>query len=135
MYESTGGADGVARRRGVERGIRSSLERSFYSHSCTDAHACRLRQKLGADGDRYVINVWGVGYRLPGPPPPRDPPRPAPPARPPRLAGAAGAGAPQALRGGGAGEGGVTIPRACSLPSLLIPAALVRPRGRAAARA
>ena len=27
-------------------------------------HACRLRQKLGRDGDRYVINVWGVGYRL-----------------------------------------------------------------------
>ena len=29
-----------------------------------DSHACRLRQKLGRDGDRYVINVWGVGYRL-----------------------------------------------------------------------
>ena len=20
--------------------------------------------KLGVDGDRYVLNVWGVGYRL-----------------------------------------------------------------------
>jgi DNA-binding response OmpR family regulator len=29
-----------------------------------DSHACRLRQKLGAAGDRFVVNVWGVGYRL-----------------------------------------------------------------------
>ena len=29
-----------------------------------DSHACRLRQKLGRDGDRFVVNVWGVGYRL-----------------------------------------------------------------------
>jgi DNA-binding response OmpR family regulator len=29
-----------------------------------DSHACRLRQKLGRAGDRFVINVWGVGYRL-----------------------------------------------------------------------
>ena len=29
-----------------------------------DSHACRLRHKLAADGDRFVINVWGVGYRL-----------------------------------------------------------------------
>jgi DNA-binding response OmpR family regulator len=29
-----------------------------------DSHACRLRQKLGRSGDRFVINVWGVGYRL-----------------------------------------------------------------------
>ena len=29
-----------------------------------DSHACRLRQKLQTDGDRYVVNVWGVGYRL-----------------------------------------------------------------------
>jgi DNA-binding response OmpR family regulator len=29
-----------------------------------DSHACRLRQKLGARGDRFVVNVWGVGYRL-----------------------------------------------------------------------
>ncbi|HEY7076872.1 MAG TPA: response regulator transcription factor [Solirubrobacteraceae bacterium] len=29
-----------------------------------DSHACRLRKKLGREGDRYVINVWGVGYRL-----------------------------------------------------------------------
>jgi DNA-binding response OmpR family regulator len=29
-----------------------------------DSHACRLRQKLGVDGTRFVINVWGVGYRL-----------------------------------------------------------------------
>jgi DNA-binding response OmpR family regulator len=29
-----------------------------------DSHACRLRQKLSVRGDRFVINVWGVGYRL-----------------------------------------------------------------------
>jgi DNA-binding response OmpR family regulator len=29
-----------------------------------DSHACRLRHKLAAHGDRYVVNVWGVGYRL-----------------------------------------------------------------------
>jgi len=34
-----------------------------------DSHACRLRQKLGRDGDRYLVNVWGVGYRLVDGPP------------------------------------------------------------------
>jgi DNA-binding response OmpR family regulator len=29
-----------------------------------DSHACRLRNKLAAYGCRFVINVWGVGYRL-----------------------------------------------------------------------
>ncbi len=29
-----------------------------------DSHAFRLRRKLGCCGDRFVINVWGVGYRL-----------------------------------------------------------------------
>ena len=29
-----------------------------------DSHACRLRRKLSASGDRFVVNVWGVGYRL-----------------------------------------------------------------------
>ena len=29
-----------------------------------DSHACRLRQKLATQGDRFVLNVWGVGYRL-----------------------------------------------------------------------
>jgi DNA-binding response OmpR family regulator len=29
-----------------------------------DSHACRLRSKLGIHGDRFVVNVWGVGYRL-----------------------------------------------------------------------
>jgi DNA-binding response OmpR family regulator len=36
-----------------------------------DSHACRLRHKLGIHGDRFVVNVWGVGYRLvDGPPAP-----------------------------------------------------------------
>lgn len=29
-----------------------------------DSHASRLRRKLDPDGGRYVINCWGVGYRL-----------------------------------------------------------------------
>ena len=29
-----------------------------------DSHACRLRAKLGAHGGRWVVNVWGVGYKL-----------------------------------------------------------------------
>ena len=29
-----------------------------------DSHASRLRKKLARDGDRFVVNVWGVGYRL-----------------------------------------------------------------------
>ncbi len=29
-----------------------------------DSHACRLRKKLNAQGDGFVVNVWGVGYRL-----------------------------------------------------------------------
>ena len=29
-----------------------------------DSHACRLRQKLRAEGEAFVVNVWGVGYRL-----------------------------------------------------------------------
>lgn len=33
-----------------------------------DSHACRLRRKLEAvAGDRLVVNVWGVGYRLADP--------------------------------------------------------------------
>jgi DNA-binding response OmpR family regulator len=30
-----------------------------------ESHASRLRKKLRVDGEnRYVVNVWGVGYRL-----------------------------------------------------------------------
>jgi DNA-binding response OmpR family regulator len=29
-----------------------------------DSHAFRLRRKLSGFGDRFVVNVWGVGYRL-----------------------------------------------------------------------
>jgi DNA-binding response OmpR family regulator len=29
-----------------------------------DSHCCRLRAKLGVGGERFVLNVWGVGYRL-----------------------------------------------------------------------
>jgi DNA-binding response OmpR family regulator len=29
-----------------------------------DSHACRVRRKLARDGDRFIVNVWGIGYRL-----------------------------------------------------------------------
>jgi DNA-binding winged helix-turn-helix (wHTH) protein len=29
-----------------------------------DSHASRLRRKLGAAGERWIANVWGVGYQL-----------------------------------------------------------------------
>ena len=29
-----------------------------------DSHACRLRAKLSVGPHRFVVNVWGVGYRL-----------------------------------------------------------------------
>jgi len=38
--------------------------RAIGSTRTLDSHACRLRQKLGGEGDRFVVNVWGVGYRL-----------------------------------------------------------------------
>jgi DNA-binding response OmpR family regulator len=38
--------------------------RSWGSTRTLDSHACRLRQKLRRDGDQFVVNVWGVGYRL-----------------------------------------------------------------------
>ena len=38
--------------------------RSLGTTRTLDSHACRLRQKLGVEGDRFVVNVWGVGYRL-----------------------------------------------------------------------
>jgi DNA-binding response OmpR family regulator len=38
--------------------------RSMGSTRTLDSHACRLRQKLAVRGTRYVVNVWGVGYRL-----------------------------------------------------------------------
>jgi DNA-binding response OmpR family regulator len=61
--------------------------RSMGSTRTLDSHACRLRQKLGADGDKYVVNVWGVGYRLVDPAPTEDPLRAeAPPRRSARFA-------------------------------------------------
>jgi len=32
-----------------------------------EAHASRLRRKLDPERGRYVVNCWGVGYRLVGP--------------------------------------------------------------------
>jgi DNA-binding response OmpR family regulator len=38
--------------------------RSMGATRTLDSHASRLRKKLNAHGDSFVINVWGVGYRL-----------------------------------------------------------------------
>jgi DNA-binding response OmpR family regulator len=38
--------------------------RSMGATRTLDSHACRLRKKLGINGTRYILNVWGVGYRL-----------------------------------------------------------------------
>jgi DNA-binding response OmpR family regulator len=38
--------------------------RSLGTTRTLDSHACRLRHKLAGQGDRFVVNVWGVGYRL-----------------------------------------------------------------------
>ena len=38
--------------------------RSMGQTRTLDSHACRLRRKLGTEGDKFVVNVWGVGYRL-----------------------------------------------------------------------
>jgi DNA-binding response OmpR family regulator len=43
--------------------------RSMGTTRTLDSHACRLRRKLNARGDRFVSNVWGVGYRLVDGPP------------------------------------------------------------------
>ena len=48
--------------RGVIRGVWGF--RSLGHTRTLDSHAFRLRQKLNRDGDRFVVNVWGVGYRL-----------------------------------------------------------------------
>ncbi|TML02777.1 MAG: response regulator transcription factor [Actinobacteria bacterium] len=38
--------------------------RSMGTTRTLDSHACRLRKKLSVNGDQFVMNVWGVGYRL-----------------------------------------------------------------------
>ena len=39
--------------------------RSFTRTRTLDSHVSRLRQKLErGSGDRFVVNVWGVGYKL-----------------------------------------------------------------------
>lgn len=38
--------------------------RNQHSTRTLDAHACRLRSKLSKGEHRYVVNLWGVGYRL-----------------------------------------------------------------------
>jgi len=38
--------------------------RQLGSTRTLDSHACRLRQKLSTDEEKWIVNVWGVGYRL-----------------------------------------------------------------------
>lgn len=38
--------------------------RSLGTTRTLDSHAFRLRRKLNRRGDRFIVNVWGVGYRL-----------------------------------------------------------------------
>jgi DNA-binding response OmpR family regulator len=38
--------------------------RSMGATRTLDSHAFRLRRKLRARGDKFLVNVWGVGYRL-----------------------------------------------------------------------
>jgi DNA-binding response OmpR family regulator len=38
--------------------------RSFGTTRTLDSHASRLRRKLDPDHGRFVVNLWGVGYRL-----------------------------------------------------------------------
>lgn len=38
--------------------------RSLGATRTLDSHASRLRKKLSVHGDRLVVNVWGIGYRL-----------------------------------------------------------------------
>ena len=44
---------------------KEELLRSIWGYRATgstrtlDSHACRLRQKLGVHGERFVVNVWG----------------------------------------------------------------------------
>jgi DNA-binding response OmpR family regulator len=39
-------------------------QRTIGTTRTLDSHACRLRRKLGVGGEQFVVNVWGVGYRL-----------------------------------------------------------------------
>lgn len=49
---------------------KAELMRAIWGHErlgttrTLDSHACRLRHKLGGSGERWIVNVWGVGYRL-----------------------------------------------------------------------
>jgi DNA-binding response OmpR family regulator len=54
---------------------RAELLRDVWGHRyiegtrTVDSHASRLRKKVTTHGDRFVTNVWGVGYRLIDPAP------------------------------------------------------------------
>jgi Transcriptional regulatory protein, C terminal len=73
MGQTAGPSTMASRSRASDR--RSSLRSAIWwsygvfvrllgSTRTLDSHACRLRAKLARDGDSFVVNVWGVGYRL-----------------------------------------------------------------------
>jgi DNA-binding response OmpR family regulator len=50
---------------------REIWQRRLIGARTVDSHACRLRAKLNRDGEHFVQNIWGVGYRLTSPVPDR----------------------------------------------------------------
>jgi hypothetical protein len=48
----------------ISRGRTGLLRIVVGSTRTLDSHASRLRRKLAGSGRRWIVNVWGVGYRL-----------------------------------------------------------------------
>jgi DNA-binding response OmpR family regulator len=51
---------------------REVWQRRLVGPRTLDSHACRLRAKLNRDGEHFMQNIWGVGYRLTSPVPDRE---------------------------------------------------------------
>ena len=51
---------------------REVWQRRLVGPRTLDSHACRLRAKLNRDGEHFMQNSWGVGYRLTSPVPDRE---------------------------------------------------------------
>jgi DNA-binding response OmpR family regulator len=95
--------------------------RTLGSTRTLDSHACRLRHKLGRFGDRFVVNVWGVGYRLvDGPVAELDPVEEEPP-----LRSVAALGAPPLLAA--AGSAHLAAPGAPHRAHVLVAASPLEP--------
>jgi DNA-binding response OmpR family regulator len=51
---------------------REVWQRRLVGPRTLDSHACRLRAKLNRNGEHFMQNIWGVGYRLTSPVPERE---------------------------------------------------------------